>query len=105
MLTSIKLCASDLRTLPPSSHLAKAVASAPAALQIPYLRRSKADTPQELAAAIARRCGSQVINHSVGSSVLTSPNTSEKNVLCVGMPPLTGVATHRKTNLANHGET
>lgn len=99
-----KLRASDLRTLPSSSHLTKAISSAPASLQLPYLRRSVEQTPEDFAMAIARRCGSHVVNHPLGTPEPVPPYTNKKHVICVGMPPLEGTATHRKATLANHGE-
>lgn len=83
--------------------MVKAVNSAPASLQVPYLRVGSQDTPQDIATAIAHHCGSKLISHPLGSSASIKPSTSKNHVICVDMPPLDGTATHRKATLANHG--
>ncbi|KAJ7647878.1 vacuolar ATP synthase subunit S1-domain-containing protein [Roridomyces roridus] len=101
-----ELHASDLRTLSPNTHLARALASAPSSRQYPYL--PAADEELDLATLLqtaAARCSSTFTSHSLSSAIPLSLEQKQKQVLSLALPPLgSDLAQERKEALGVHDE-
>ncbi|OCH84597.1 hypothetical protein OBBRIDRAFT_764065 [Obba rivulosa] len=99
------LHASDLRTLSSSSFLANSLESSPSALQLPYVlhRRENARPLSDLAAMLARRCGSQLVELPSDEGFEISADSQDKYVVYVKMPGLDGAqGQERKELVAEH---
>ncbi|KAJ7478623.1 hypothetical protein B0H11DRAFT_1279738 [Mycena galericulata] len=97
------LHASDLRSLPPTTHLARALSSAPASRQYPYLPAAEADLDlSALLESAAARCSSVFSSHSLSTGTPLSLG-AQKQVLSLTLPPLGhGLAQERKDALHAH---
>ncbi|KIM84036.1 hypothetical protein PILCRDRAFT_819066 [Piloderma croceum F 1598] len=95
------LHASDLRTLDPSSNLAKLLESAPSSRQFPYVRYEAAEPFTNIAESLSRRCGSQLLSLTPGGSG-PAMESGSKHVVCMKMQHLKGVASNRKAAMADH---
>jgi len=93
------LHASDLRTLDPSSSLVKLLESAPSSRQYPYVRRNEAKSFSNIAESLSSRCGSRLLKLTPGHDG-GEMESGSKHVVCMKMPPLEGVASHRKHAMA-----
>nr|GAT51473.1 predicted protein [Mycena chlorophos] len=99
-----ELRASDLRSLPSNTHLARSLASAPSSRQLPYVPtdvENNNNIPQLLAAAAAR-CSSQLVSYAPGYGAELSANV--KHLLSLTFPPLDGLAQARKDALLKHDD-
>ncbi|KAH9483027.1 hypothetical protein JR316_0005127 [Psilocybe cubensis] len=97
------LHASDLRTLEPSTHIARSIASAHSSRQYPYLpsHHSHANGILSLAESVSSKCGSRLLQYAPGKDKVTlQPNS--KHVLCMNMPHLDKSGHSRKTTMAQH---
>ncbi|KAF7290067.1 hypothetical protein HMN09_01311800 [Mycena chlorophos] len=98
-----ELRASDLRSLPSNTHIARSLASAASSRQLPYVptdAESNNNIPQLLAAAAAR-CSSQLVSYAPGYGAELAANV--KHLLSLTFPPLDGLAQARKDALLKHG--
>jgi len=93
------LRASDLRALDPSSKLVKLLASAPSSRQFPYVRHGVTFTNR--AEYLSTRCGSKLVSLTPGQGG-GKVKSGSRHVLCMKMPPLEGVSSHRKDAMAEH---
>jgi hypothetical protein len=113
--TSLKLHASDLRALSPSSAIATRVQDSPSSVQLPYVRLVPgADSSQRLADKIAQLCGAQHFDFPIGAPASAAAaaaaaattetlDSGSKHVLCLSMPAVTESAGARKRSVAEHG--
>ncbi|KAJ7133706.1 hypothetical protein C8R43DRAFT_1022812 [Mycena crocata] len=100
------LHAADLRTLPPTAHIARALSSAPSARQFPYLpTRAAAAEEADVAAllqAAAERCASRMVSLAPGQGGV-SLTADKKHVVSLNFPSLAGAsAQERKDALLKH---
>ncbi|KAF7289225.1 hypothetical protein MIND_01383800 [Mycena indigotica] len=96
-----ELRASDLRSLSPTSHLARSLASAPSSRQLPYVPNHGHNVPQ-LLETTAARCNSQYVSYAPGYG--SSLSGSAKHLLALTFPPLDGLAKDRKEALLKHDD-
>jgi hypothetical protein len=95
------LHASDLRTLDPSSNLAKVLGSAPSARQFPYVSQGAVIPSATAAQTLSNRCGSRLVTLTPGENNAVM-EASSKHIVCMNMPHLEGVAKDRKDAMAKH---
>ncbi|KAI0269402.1 hypothetical protein BC834DRAFT_866123 [Gloeopeniophorella convolvens] len=96
------LHASDLRSLASSSSIAMRLQDSPSSIQLPYAHLSpSAESMQDLAAAVAQRCGAQQLAFPVGAGPAEVASGS-KHVVCMSMPAVTESAGARKRAVAEH---
>ncbi|KIP05802.1 hypothetical protein PHLGIDRAFT_19598 [Phlebiopsis gigantea 11061_1 CR5-6] len=101
LVDQMGLHASDLRSLPSSSKIARSINSAPFSFEIPYMRDSTENPFLDIAGAIAKRCGSRILSISTGEVGPHLEDTSDKkHVVCMGMAPLEGSSESRKEIMA-----
>ncbi|GJE84834.1 hypothetical protein PsYK624_009100 [Phanerochaete sordida] len=97
LVDQLGLHASDLRSLPPSSKLARSLESSAASVELPYMRHSGANPFAGVSEAIAQRCGSRLLSVSAGE---VAPHLEaapkEKHVVCMSMPAVQGTSEYRK---------
>ncbi|KAJ7750137.1 hypothetical protein DFH07DRAFT_1062233 [Mycena maculata] len=100
------LHASDLRTLPPSTHLARALSTAPASRQYPYLPAAEADLDlSALLESAAARCSSAFSSHSLSPGTPLLLGEKQKHVVSLTLPPLgDALAQERKEALHAHDD-
>ncbi|KAI0082878.1 hypothetical protein K474DRAFT_1655066 [Panus rudis PR-1116 ss-1] len=100
------LHASDLRSLSPHSSLSTLLSSAPSSLQLPYVPAhsfNAADRIPELAAAVASRCGSKLIQSAPGRVHENIESDKDKHVVCLNMPHMeVAKGSSRKAAMAEH---
>jgi len=96
-----ELHASDLRSLPSDTHIARSLSSSPSSRQFPYVPN---DAPLDLSALLesaAARCNSRLVSFAPGQGgVSLSSNT--KHVVSLSFPPLAGLAQERKDAMLKH---
>jgi len=95
------LHASDLRTLDPSSSLAKVLKSVPSSRQFPYVSQGETVSSAKAAQSLADRCGSRLVTLRSGEGEVAI-EAGHKHVVCIKMPHLEGFAKHRKEAMAMH---
>ncbi|KAF7294055.1 hypothetical protein MKEN_01451900 [Mycena kentingensis (nom. inval.)] len=98
------LLASDLRTLPSNTHLARSLASAPSSRQLPYVPSSPGidASVTDLLEAAATRCSSKLVSYAAGEAAALSAKA--KHLVSLTMPALEGLAKERKDALLKHDE-
>ncbi|PPQ71232.1 hypothetical protein CVT25_004538 [Psilocybe cyanescens] len=97
------LHASDLRTLSPSTHIARSIVSAPSSRQYPYLpshSEHEYGLPS-IAQTVSAKCGSRFLQYTPGQDKV-SLQPSSKHVLCINMPHLDKSGQARKSTMAQH---
>jgi len=95
------LHASDLRTLPSSSSLARFLSSATSSRQFPYVRNPSQSPFASVAQSISDRCSSQVLEFTPGQEGVTLDSAS-KYVIHIPMPHLEGTSGSRKSIMTEH---
>ncbi|KAI0773681.1 hypothetical protein C8Q74DRAFT_1316722 [Fomes fomentarius] len=100
------LHASDLRTLSPSCHMAKALSSAPSSLQLAYVESGSGNTNPfiDLSGMLSKRCGSRMLSHAPELGDLILDAGKGKHVVSISLPALEDgeVETSRKSSLIGH---
>ncbi|KAI0352777.1 hypothetical protein OH77DRAFT_1408489 [Trametes cingulata] len=100
------LHASDLRTLEPSCHVAKALSTAPSSLRLPYVesRGHHANPFQGLAETLSSRCGSRSVHHTTDHGVLEIDAGKGKHVVSISLPALEDgeEGASRKSSMTEH---
>jgi len=89
------LHASDLRTLSPTSYLAKQLHSAPSSVHVPYVTPA---SPVGLGRSFAKLCGSKVLDLGLDDDV-EELDLSGKQVIHVDLPELDGVGEERRDEM------
>ncbi|KAJ6534041.1 hypothetical protein DFH09DRAFT_1043652 [Mycena vulgaris] len=95
------LHASDLRSLPSDTHIARSLAASPSSRQFPYVPN---DAPLDLSALMesaAARCNSRLVSFSPGQGGVSLSGDS-KHVVSLSFPPLGGLAQERKDAMLKH---
>jgi len=96
------LHASDLRTLPSSSNLARILASASSSHQFPYMRSFPAPASlSSIAESISAQCSSRLVSFIPGQGGIAL-DSDTKHVVRMSMPHLDGVASSRKNAMARY---
>ncbi|KAK7436616.1 hypothetical protein VKT23_002708 [Stygiomarasmius scandens] len=100
------LHASDLRSLPSHSHIARSLSSAPSSREFPYVSLPLPATPVDsfslsaVAEAVSEKCGSRLVNMMLGQGGV-SFSSDEKSIILLSMPELE-LGTGRKGRVAEH---
>ncbi|RPD56974.1 hypothetical protein L226DRAFT_468101 [Lentinus tigrinus ALCF2SS1-7] len=83
------LHASDLRSLSPSCHMAKALSGAPSTLQLVYVESGDrtANPFVDMAGVVSRRCRSRAVSHSPGFDLALDAEQG-KHVVSISLLPL-----------------
>ncbi|KAJ7496589.1 hypothetical protein FB451DRAFT_1549683 [Mycena latifolia] len=95
------LHASDLRSLPSDTHIARSLSSSPSSRQFPYVPN---DAPLDLSALLesaAARCESRLVSFAPGQGGV-SLSSGVKHVVSLSFPPLGGLAQERKDAMLKH---
>ena len=98
-LTQIQLHASDLRTLPPTSHIVRSLSQARSSRQYPYVK-SHNDTAS-YTALVSETCNSRLLPISLGQRI-TPLTAGEKYTIVLSMPPL-NIGNDRKNDVNAYG--
>ncbi|KAM5540582.1 hypothetical protein V8D89_005613 [Ganoderma adspersum] len=100
------LHASDLRTLSPSCHTAKALSNAPSSLQFAYVQTEDRHSNPfvDLSGMLSKRCGSRTVSHAPDFGELDVDAGMGKHVISISLPSLENgeAGESRKSSMANH---
>ena len=106
-MPALQAHASDLRTLSPSCHTAKALSNAPSSLRFAYVDgEGRATNPfVDLAGVLSKRCGSHAVSHSPDFGELEVDAAKGKHVVTISLPALEQgeAGASRKASMVNHG--
>ncbi|KAJ7188977.1 vacuolar ATP synthase subunit S1-domain-containing protein [Mycena filopes] len=95
-----ELHASDLRSLPSNTHLARSLSSSPSSRQFPYVPNHAQIDMTALLQSAATRCESRLVSFVPGQGVSLSGDA--KHVVSLSFPPLAGMAAERKDTMLKH---
>jgi hypothetical protein len=98
---SIKLHASDLRALSPSSELARSLSSSPSSRQFQYVPIHAELDMTAVAAILSVRCGSRLVEFTPGQGNYFSRGA--KHVFSISMPALETSGADRKGYMKTYG--
>ncbi|KAJ7672101.1 hypothetical protein B0H17DRAFT_1084466 [Mycena rosella] len=96
-----ELHASDLRSLPADTHIARALSASPSARQFPYVPTDSRDLSALLESAAAR-CDSRLVSFAPGHGGASALSSAAKHVVSLTFPPLAGLAQERKDAMLKH---
>ncbi|KAF7362483.1 hypothetical protein MVEN_00596000 [Mycena venus] len=95
------LHASDLRSLPSNTHLARSLSSSPSSRQFPYVPNHAPIDVSALLESAATRCDSRFVSFAPGQGGV-SLSGDAKHVVSLNFPPLAGMAQERKDAMLKH---
>jgi hypothetical protein len=98
---SMKLHASDLRTLSPSSRLARSLSSSPSSRQFQYVPIHAELEMSAMAGDLSVRCGFRVVEFSPGQGGYFSRGA--KHVFSISMPTIESSGAARKSQMNTYG--
>lgn len=98
---TFQLHASDLRTLSPSSMLARSLSSSPSSRQFQYVPSHPELDISAVAESVSVRCGSRIVEFSPGQGGYFSRGT--KHVFSISMPNIETSGAVRKSQMKTYG--
>ena len=98
----IKLHASDLRTVPHDSALARTLAAAPSSRQFPYVRSPSRAPLSHIAQSLSERCGATLVHVAPGDNA-AALGPADKYIIRITLPPLHASSGSRRNDLILHG--
>ncbi|KAF9020232.1 hypothetical protein BDZ89DRAFT_1203997 [Hymenopellis radicata] len=97
------LHASDLRSLPPTSHISRSLTSSASSHQRPYVPVQQSGDLVALAQMISERCAARLVTFAPGISGV-SLDKNEKAVVVINLPGLTNEGYTRKGSMLHHDQ-
>ena len=101
-MSGLQLHASDLRNLPPNTHISRSLSASVSARQYPYVRAQSGIDISSISDRLSSRCRSQLLEYSLGDSDIT-PEQNIKHVVFLTMPTLHEYGTARQDAMAKYG--